>query len=326
VAANLPRPDDVEVVPALVGRPGDDPWAALRGFAERHPAAEFVERARLVGVPASALGEFSADPVTARATRLGAPGRPASPPLVVDLSAMWAGPLVAKVLGAAGARVVKVEHPARPDGARGGPPRFFDWLHAGHASAAWDFTSREGTARLLRLLRRADVVVESSRPRALAQLGIEPAPLVASRPGVTWVTITAYGRDPSTADRVGFGDDTAAAAGLVATDAEDRPVFCGDAIADPITGLLAALAAARSVAAGGGYLLELPLAAAAGWIVADGDPPPRVTVRAGSDGRDAVHDGDTVVAVAEPIPPPAGDRAEALGESTERVLAELAAR
>ena len=39
-------------------------------------------------------------------------------PLVVDLSALWAGPLCAHLLGLAGARVVKVESLGRPDGAR----------------------------------------------------------------------------------------------------------------------------------------------------------------------------------------------------------------
>ena len=50
------------------------------------------------------------------------------------------------------------------------------------------------------------------------------------------VSITAFGRD---SNRIGFGDDVAAAAGLVALDDAGDPVFCGDAIADPLTGLTA---------------------------------------------------------------------------------------
>ncbi|MFD1236966.1 CoA transferase, partial [Pseudonocardia benzenivorans] len=55
--------------------------------------------------------------------------------------------------------------------------------------------------------------------------------------GATWISITAAGRN---SDRVGFGDDVAASAGLVARDADGLPVFVGDAIADPLTGLAAA--------------------------------------------------------------------------------------
>jgi hypothetical protein len=51
------------------------------------------------------------------------------------------------------------------------------------------------------------------------------------------VSITAAGR---ASQRVGFGDDVAASAGLLAWDDSGRPVFCGDAIADPLTGITAA--------------------------------------------------------------------------------------
>ena len=89
-------------------------------------------------------------------------------PLVVDLSSLWAGPLCAHLLGLAGARVVKLESTRRPDGARSGPPDFFSLLNAGKASVALDFGTRCGRGKLRRLLERADIVVESARPRALA--------------------------------------------------------------------------------------------------------------------------------------------------------------
>src|SRR5204863_308785 len=50
-------------------------------------------------------------------------------PLVVDLSSLWAGPLCARVLAGLGARVIKVESRTRPDGARFGPPAFFEMMH-----------------------------------------------------------------------------------------------------------------------------------------------------------------------------------------------------
>ena len=132
--------------------------------------------------------------------------------MVVDLSSMWAGPLCARLLGLAGAQVIKVESADRPDGARAGDRRFFDWLHAGHRSVVVDFRSESGRAALAALLETADVVIEASRPRALAAFGLAPE-TTPHRDGQVWLSITGYGR--AEADRVAFGDDAAVAGGLV---------------------------------------------------------------------------------------------------------------
>jgi hypothetical protein len=73
------------------------------------------------------------------------------------------------------------------------------------------------------------------------------------------------------APRPAFGDDAAVAGGLVGTAVGaglDGPVFCGDAIADPLTGLEAALAVAESLARGGGELIHVSLAAVAATYAA----------------------------------------------------------
>jgi crotonobetainyl-CoA:carnitine CoA-transferase CaiB-like acyl-CoA transferase len=178
----------------------------------------------------------------------------------VDLSAMWAGPVAAQLLGRAGARVVKVETATRPDGARRGPARFFDALHGGHESVTVDVATSEGRGRLGALLERADVVIESSRPRALRQLGFDAERMVRARPGLTWLAITAYGRSSAWSNRVGFGDDAAVAGGLVARDDAGDPVFCGDAIADPLSGLEAVRAVGESLQRGGGEVIDVSMA------------------------------------------------------------------
>jgi crotonobetainyl-CoA:carnitine CoA-transferase CaiB-like acyl-CoA transferase len=107
----------------------------------------------------------------------------------------------------------------------------------------------------------ADIVIEASRPRALRQLGIEAERLVDANPGLTWISLTGYGRLEPMGNWVGFGDDAAIAAGLGLRFAHchGTPAFCGDAIADPLTGLHAALAAWHSYRSGGGRLLALAL-------------------------------------------------------------------
>ena len=152
-----------------------------------------------------------------RVSRIAAPsaGARLAGAVVVDLSSMWAGPLCARLLGLAGADVIKVETPGRPDGARAGERRFFDWLHGGHRSVVVDFRSESGRRALGALLAVADVVIEASRPRALAQLGLAPE-MVPHREGQVWLSITGYGRgDLAASELVAFGDDAAVAGGLV---------------------------------------------------------------------------------------------------------------
>ncbi|MBA8804903.1 crotonobetainyl-CoA:carnitine CoA-transferase CaiB-like acyl-CoA transferase [Nocardioides ginsengisegetis] len=238
--------------------PHKDPWVRLGDAAATRTSDEFVERIRLFGVPAAAVPEHVPNvEVPWKALRItGAlAGASLDGALVVDLSSLWAGPLCGQILGRAGARVVKVESARRPDGARAGEPRLFDWLHAGQESVAVDFTLAQDRASVADLIRSADFVIEASRPRALAQLGLSHDQLDL-RAGTVWVSITGYGRGRP--DLVAFGDDAAAAGGLLAR-SRCGPVFCADAIADPLTGVIAALAAVASRAAGGGHLLDVAM-------------------------------------------------------------------
>ena len=271
---SLARPDDIDLLPALMsGEPSGaeragperagpelaaDPWLALSAWLAGRELGPAVSRARLLGLPAAAVPP---SPVPARRPPVVcAPGGPRDNHrtrlLVVDLTSLWAGPLCAHLLGLAGARVVKVESLGRPDGARAGPPAFFDLLHAGHLSVALDFGSPADIAALRRLLARADVVLEASRPRALRQLGIDAEEYVAG--GAVWASITAYGRTGEDAQRIGYGDDVAAAAGLVAHCGQ-VPYPVGDAIADPLAGAYAAAAVAAALLSPRGQLLDVSM-------------------------------------------------------------------
>jgi hypothetical protein len=270
VAVNLPRPSDVEALPAIVEAPvdADEPWTALADFAQVRPARTVADRCQLFEVAAAVLDDPTVDGSRAAVTtRVGDPDHRRHTPLVVDLSAMWAGPLCAHLLGRAGMRVVKVESSRRPDGLRDGDPHLFEQLHAGHEQRMYDFDAPDGRAALVSLVHEADVVIESSRPRALAQLGIDANEIVAANSGCTWVSITGYGRSGANGQLVAFGDDAAVAGGLVVRDATGRPAFCADAIADPMTGLVAATAVHRSVSAGGGHVIDVAMAAVAKSLV-----------------------------------------------------------
>jgi crotonobetainyl-CoA:carnitine CoA-transferase CaiB-like acyl-CoA transferase len=230
-AVSCARPDDPALLGALVEHPlpDDDPWPLLTAALARMPARDLAERAELLGVAAAPVRAVDRAPLA-----FGAP-RSVAGLLVVSFGALWAAPLCAHLLGRAGARVVTVETPTRPDGARRGEPRFHALLHAGERSVVLDPADPRDRPALAALVDAADVVIEASRPRALRGFGLDAEAAVAR--GATWISITAAGR---ASNRIGFGDDVAASAGLVAVDAAGLPVFVGDAIADPLTGLTAA--------------------------------------------------------------------------------------
>ena len=258
----LARDDDFALVPALVAAGPvltGDPWIDVASWARRAGTHEADERIQLLGLPGGAVRGPGVPSAVVRATD-GATRVPRDRPRVLDLSSLWAGPLCAQILGVAGADVVKVESRRRHDGARRGNADFYDLLHAGHRSVVLDFDDPADRDRLLRLAAAADVVIEASRPRALARLGLVAEELVAT--GVTWVSVTAYGRE--TPDRVGFGDDVAAVAGLVGA----GPVFVGDAVADPLTGLAAAAAALESLQGPRAQLLDVAMDRVAAWAAA----------------------------------------------------------
>ncbi|WP_396925077.1 CoA transferase [Mycolicibacterium sp.] len=285
-ALTLSRADDIEAVPALIEADAVpvDPWPAIEEWAATRGGEDVVERAALLGLPAARLGETAPAAPIVRMSGRRTEARTATGLLVADLSSMWAGPLCGQLLAAAGATVVKVESPARPDGTRSGDQRFYDWMNHGKLSYSVDFDSN----RLAALLAVADVVIEGSRPGVLARRGLSPETLPGPD-GRIWLRITGHGPDSA---RAAFGDDAAVAGGLVDT-SPSEPVFRGDAIADPLTGLEAALAVAHSLQRGGGETIEVAMAAVAATYAAlpaetlmPPSSPPQITAAASALGAD----------------------------------------
>lgn len=275
VALNLSRVDDRALLPALFGDAAVDGYddAALVARIRASATNALVAQGRTLGLAIAALDECpcsceSSSPaceVSLPPTKLllsqehiARPHRP----LVVDLSALWAGPLASRSLGLAGADVIKIESRNRPDAMRGGDPAFFGRLNHGKTELTLDLRDPVGRDTLIALIRRADIVIEAARPRALLQLGIDAEALVREVPGLVWATITGHGIAGDAANWVGFGDDCGVAGGLSAAfrDATGKIGFVGDAIADPLTGILAARKIVEQRATGQGARLILSMA------------------------------------------------------------------
>lgn len=269
LALSLARPEDLDLVPALVeDDTAEGPWESITRWAGRTCGEEAERRLHLLGLPGGRVGPPGAAGPPPSAVRM--PDRPVT---VLDLTGLWAGPLATHLLHLLGARVVKVESRHRPDGARRGSPAFFSLLNRGKEHVILDLP-RE-IARLRDLALSADVVVESSRPRALAQLGLDAAEVVAA--GTSWVSITARGRD---SDTIGFGDDVAACAGHVVPDGADL-LPAGDALADPLSGVRTAWACVEALG-GPARLVEVSMLDVAREAAAGGIPEHRVEQVAGT--------------------------------------------
>ncbi len=252
IAVNLPRTDDRDAVAAwLECDPGRDPWDAVAEMACDQPSAQLKDQAALLGLPVAVVGETPIPRLL--------PLKPSRSELltssVIDLSALWAGPLCGGLLAEAGFAVTKIEDPARRDPIGTTTPEHDRRLNG----RKYRITMPLSDPQLLERITRSRILITSARPHALARLGLKPDTLFARNPELIWVAITAHGFTGDQAIRVGFGDDTAAAGGLVALKG-DEPNFLGDALADPLTGLRAARLALQAVANCQSGLIDVALA------------------------------------------------------------------
>lgn len=244
VALNLARDDDRALLPALFcdGDLDTEDFSEIAARMLPLSATEIVARGRELGLAIASLAETPISP----ACSVSAVGTPVADrtqcPLVIDLSGLWAGPLTGHLLELSGARVVKIESSYRPDAMRDGDPALFSRLNQRKANVAMDLRDADQRAALIALIRRADIVIEAARPRALRQLGIDADQLVREVAGLIWLTITGHGGEGDAALWTGFGDDCSVAGGLSAAlhAATGAIGFGGDACGDPLTGIYAA--------------------------------------------------------------------------------------
>jgi hypothetical protein len=264
IAVQLSREEDWALLPAWLQVDARvDSWSdveSLVGFRSRH---DLLRQGIDLGLAVAGIDETLKAPDFAELRPDFGPGqRRQTNPRVFDLSTLWAGPLCGQLLRLAGAEVTRIESQHRPDPSALTNAAFHEHLNRGKSVRTVDFRSTEQKRAFMDVLCDVDIVIESARPRALPQLGIDPHALLARFPHLTWVSITAYGRRPFDGMRIGFGDDVGIAAGLstllhAGTGSWD---VVGDAIADPLTGLRAAALALASFNQGTGRLIDVCLA------------------------------------------------------------------
>ncbi len=159
-----------------------------------------------------------------------APTTPVTGPLagirVLDISTLFAGPLAATFLGDFGADVIKIEHPTKPDAARGhGPSKdgvnlWWKTLGRNKRNVTINLSSPQGAELLLKLVVDADVIIENFRPGTLERWGLGPEQLHATNPRLVIARVTAFGQYGPYSDRPGFGSLAEAMSGFAALTGE----------------------------------------------------------------------------------------------------------
>jgi alpha-methylacyl-CoA racemase len=164
---------------------------------------------------------------------------------VLDLSRLLPGGFCSLLLADFGADVVKVEDTGMGDYVRWAPPAFegaedsakgslFLALNRGKRSVRVNLKDRRGREVLLRLVRDADVLLESFRPGVLDRLGVGYDRLREENPALVICAITGYGQDGPYVDRSGHDMNYLGLNGLLALTGEEGgpPVQAGGQIAD----------------------------------------------------------------------------------------------
>ncbi|MFJ4713385.1 CaiB/BaiF CoA transferase family protein [Streptomyces sp. NPDC088785] len=119
---------------------------------------------------------------------------------VVELAGIGPGPFAAMLLADLGADVVRVD---RPGGSSLGIAPEFDVTNRNKRSVLVDLKAEGGTARVLGLVDRADVLIEGYRPGVAERLGVGPADCHARNPKLVYGRMTGWGQDGPLAQRAG---------------------------------------------------------------------------------------------------------------------------
>ena len=260
IASAIARTDAFEFEDALAAR-------GLPGYAQRTPRewAAHPQSVALATVPVLEIERLGDAPPCP----LPAGKRPLSEVRVADLTRVIAGPICGRTLAAHGADVLRIHPPHLPevpvlamDGGRGKRCAHVD-LRDARDRRAFDA-----------LVEDADVFVQGFRPGGLASLGYAPEVVAERRPGIVYVTLSAWGETGPWAGRHGFDSLVQTASGIVSEGSDAKGVEAPTPLPcqalDHNTGYLAAFGAmaglARRATLGGSWLVRVSLAATGRWL------------------------------------------------------------
>ncbi|GAA0274666.1 CaiB/BaiF CoA-transferase family protein [Alteraurantiacibacter aestuarii] len=169
---------------------------------------------------------------------------------VVELARILAGPWAGQVLADLGAEVIKVESPEGDDTRRWGPPfienadgtkdaAYFHAANRGKTSILANFRDADDLARVIDLIRDADVLIENFKTGGLAKFGLDYESCAKINPRLVYCSITGFGHDGPYAAYAGYDFIVQGMSGIMDLTGEKDgpPIKIGMAYADIMTGL-----------------------------------------------------------------------------------------
>ncbi len=269
VAAAVATWNAADLEEAIIAAKGAGGMARTRAEWANHPQAAAVAALPLLEI--IRIGDSAPEGLR--------PGdRPLSGIRVLDLTRVLAGPTCARTLAEHGADVMKITGAHLPN------LGYQEW-DTGHGKLSAQLDLRvPGDVDILRgLVRQADVFSQGYRPGTLANRGLSPEELAEIRPGLVYVSLSAFGHTGPWASRRGFDTVVQTVSGMTLRQAESvpsktpGPQFYPVSAIDYCTGYLMAFGAmvalARRAREGGSWLVRISLAQVGKWIVDLGEVP-----------------------------------------------------
>src|SRR6266852_7345819 len=252
---------------AIIAAKGAGGMARTEGEWARHPQGAAVAALPLLEI--LRIGDSPPEPLPEG-------DRPLAGIRVLDLTRVLAGPSAARTLAEHGADVLRITAPHLPS-------RDYQELDTGHGklSAFLDLREARDVDALRALAREADVFSQGYRPGTLAARGLSPEALAELRPGIVYVTLSAFGHVGPWAGRRGFDTVVQTVSGIATRQGEicpgatPGPRFYPVSAIDYVTGYLMAMGAmvalGRRARHGGSWLVRCSLAQTGRWIVERGE-------------------------------------------------------
>jgi crotonobetainyl-CoA:carnitine CoA-transferase CaiB-like acyl-CoA transferase len=216
---------------------------------------------------------------------------------VVDLTKDFAGPFCTMILSDLGAEVIKIEKPGTGDETRAwGPPfvnglsYYFMSLNRGKKSVALDLKTPAAQKVVKQLVQDSDILVESFRPGALANYGLDYRSLRRVNKALVYCSISGFGQTGPYRDRPAYDITAFAMSGIMSTTGEENrpPIRVSIPVADIAAGHYASTAIlaclSRRLVTGQGEYVDIALYdSIVSWLTylasfyfATGKQPPRM--------------------------------------------------
>src|SRR6476619_628279 len=254
---------------AIIAAKGAGGMARTQAEWARHPQA-----AAIAALPLMEITRIGDSPPE----KLPEGDRPLSGIRVLDLTRVLAGPTCARTLAEHGADVMKITAAHLPN------LGYQEW-DTGHGklSAQLDLRDPAQLETLRGLIGQADVFSQGYRPGTLGSRGLSPEELAKLRPGLVYVSLSAFGHKGPWASRRGFDTVVQTVSGITLRQGalfpgkEPGPQFYPLSAIDYCTGYLMAmgamLALAKRAQEGGSWLVRISLAQVGKWLVDLGEVP-----------------------------------------------------